>query len=122
MATSKTFRVEFSKNGALRIKRKSRGFGVACLGMSFDATKDLDLRPGEYVFYDGPDGICVEVELVRHQPGMHLRGFHRKSNERELPLVRISVKLGAELNIVNGLWNIRRVDRRTYRDRGRSRA
>lgn len=123
MATSKTFRVSF-KDGALRITRNGRLIGRACRGATMFVRTDLNLRPGEYVLEQGrySNGEPLDIVLVRHERGRSLHSYENKNQARPTPILRISVRTAAGLNIVDGFWRVRRLDRRTARDWNKPRA
>lgn len=126
MATSKTFRVSF-KNGALHITRGGRLIGKACRGETARVEIDLGLRPGEYILerssFNRIHDRKLCIELVQHQRGSGFLSYVRADVVNKLaPVIRMSVKIAADLNVVSGVWKVRRLDRRTCRDWNRPRA
>ena len=124
MATSKTFRIEFER-GALRIVQRKKIIGKACRGASGDFRKDLGVRPGEYVLTDNlqrwNELQQIEIKLVPHRRGLHLRSYLKRAHDRLVPIIQMTVRVAAALNVVDGTYRLRRLDRRGY-DRHRPRA
>ena len=123
-----TFRIKFNRDGTLRIVRGKKSLGQGCCKGATPFKKDFELRRGEYIL-DGDNvhswnsAEHIRIELVHHYHGASLIDYtSRDSTDDYIPIVCISVKLAAALNVVDGVYVLYRLDRRLVWDKQHPRA